>query len=259
MTNDGIEIESGGSENSASESGASETGGGEIVGGEIAPVKRPESEPAKSELALVDAQKRLVIESLAMGRSMKETAEIFGIGRATIYRWIKYDPAFRAAHNQWQNEVQQNIRSRLMALANGAVDAVADGLARKDSKLGLKVLDKLKAFEPAPVEKPTEPSETRAEINLEKMRQRVEIEMQRDRLESERDTVRVVAAMSKPIASPWDAPKKKKRRKKVEDGKVATKKTRDLPADAEARRIAEELFGKGILEGGTDDETDGGG
>jgi hypothetical protein len=132
-------------------------------------------------------QKSLVMESLMLGRSMKETAELVGVGRSTIYEWLKNDPAFRAAYNEWQNTVQHNARGRLLALTDIAIDTVANAVAKGDSKLGMELLTKMKMFDATPVDRPTNAGEAKQEMDLEEMRRRIRHEIEQMNLKAEKD------------------------------------------------------------------------
>src|SRR5271169_985666 len=74
------------------------------------------------------ARREVVLQTLATGASMTETSRRTGVSRVTLYRWLKEDPEFRAAYNEWENSVQQNGRKRLIALADKAIDSISDAL-----------------------------------------------------------------------------------------------------------------------------------
>jgi hypothetical protein len=94
-------------------------------------------------------------------------------GRATVYRWLKSDPAFAAAYNAWQAEAVETTRARLLALADAAVTTVAGALAKGDARTALTVLQRQGLLAP-PTPGPTDPSmvarldrHRRAKANLE--------------------------------------------------------------------------------------------
>jgi len=47
--------------------------------------------------AAMQPQQQSALQLLQAGRSMVETAQTVGVARATIYNWLKHDPAFLAA------------------------------------------------------------------------------------------------------------------------------------------------------------------
>src|ERR1700722_11223236 len=65
-------------------------------------------------------EQQAVLELLLEGKSVAETARLAAIGRTTIYRWMKSDPAFMAAYNRWHDEMNESCRSRLLMLTDSA-------------------------------------------------------------------------------------------------------------------------------------------
>jgi len=146
-----------------------------------------------------ESQKKVVLESLAFGRSMKETAELAGLGRSTIYKWLKEDAEFRAAYNQWHNEVQHNMRSRVAAMADLAIEAVNGALAKGDGRLGMQYLKNMKAFDPAVVEKAANAGEARQEIELEEDRRRANQEIESLKIKTEKQKAENDLSITTPI------------------------------------------------------------
>jgi hypothetical protein len=146
------------------------------------------------------SQKKAALESLAFGRSMKETAELAGLARSTIYKWLKEDAEFRAAYNQWHNEVQHSMRSRVVAMADAAIEAVNSALARGDGRLGMQYLRNMKAFEPAVVEKATSPGEAKQEMDLEEKRRRVNQEIAAINLKTEKQKAKNELGIATPMS-----------------------------------------------------------
>ena len=58
---------------------------------------------------------------------MAETGRLVGMGRTTLFRWLKRDADFRAAFNRWHAE-ESNCHSRLMTMTDKAMDAVEKSL-----------------------------------------------------------------------------------------------------------------------------------
>src|SRR6185312_3679193 len=81
--------------------------------------------------ALSDKQ-RAAFESLRGGSSFAIAAERAGVGRVTVYRWVKADPNFRAAYNAWRQEMAESAQTRLLKLADKAVDCVEEALKCND-------------------------------------------------------------------------------------------------------------------------------
>jgi hypothetical protein len=102
------------------------------------------------------AAQRAAIDRLASGATAVDAAAAAGVGRSTVYRWIKSDPAFAAAYNAWQAEAVETTRARLLALADAAVTTVAAALAKGDAKTALTILQRQGLLTP-PTPGPTDP------------------------------------------------------------------------------------------------------
>jgi len=86
------------------------------------------------------AQQQKALELLVMGRSVAETAREVGVGRTTMFRWLKSDAHFQAAYNRWQHEVQSSCHSRLLALTDKAVDVIDMSLTTNDARMAMQLL-----------------------------------------------------------------------------------------------------------------------
>ena len=114
----------------------------------------PRPEPAAAVSAVdygeLSLPQRRAIGLLAGGASIRAAAEGAGIGRSTLHRWLREDPHFRAAHNAWQEELMAIARSRVLGLADSAVNAVAAALENREVQVGLAVLMRLGLLAPRP-------------------------------------------------------------------------------------------------------------
>jgi hypothetical protein len=125
---------------------------------------------ATTETALaIDQQKAL--EHLLTGQSVAEAAQLAGISRATLYRWLRHDAAFGAAYNQWQDQLQEGCRSRLLTLGVKAAAAVEKALDNGDAKTALQLLKGMGLLSPRPVGL-TDADELREQAQLEKEERR---------------------------------------------------------------------------------------
>jgi hypothetical protein len=89
------------------------------------------------------------MEALRRGGTIAEAARAADVARMTVYRWMKKDPNFRAIYHQWQDEVRQSARARLMSLTYKAITAVQKCIEDGDGKLALQLLKQLGALFPA--------------------------------------------------------------------------------------------------------------
>ena len=80
------------------------------------------------------------MELLVTGKTIAETARSAGVSRTTIYHWLRHDPVFRAAYNQWHDQLEEGCRSRLMTLTDKATDAIEKALENGDARAALQLL-----------------------------------------------------------------------------------------------------------------------
>ena len=97
-------------------------------------------------IAKLGPEQQRALEYLLDGSSVAETARSMGVARSTIHRWIKNDPVFRAAYEEWQEEALASVRSRLLALTDRATDSIERSVKAGDSRLSMQVLKSLGCF-----------------------------------------------------------------------------------------------------------------
>lgn len=97
---------------------------------------------------LTPGQKRAISELLVSG-NVSKAAEVAGVGRVTVHRWMK-QAAFRDALRQSEQDALDALQRRLVTLGSGAADALQDGLSSPDLRIRLRaadtVLDRLLAL-----------------------------------------------------------------------------------------------------------------
>jgi hypothetical protein len=114
---------------------------------------RPEQSPSAATPAVepilpvsLPPQQETALELLRNGASLSDAARDAGVDRRTLYRWLHSNPVFRAAYNQWQNEVYEYGRAKMISLIGVAAAAVENDLKNGNGKLGLQLLDKMNVF-----------------------------------------------------------------------------------------------------------------
>jgi hypothetical protein len=107
-------------------------------------------------LDLSDAQ-RIAIQMMLSGESLVASASAAGVTRMTLYRWLKHDAHFQAAYNAWQQDATIGARTKLLALADRAVNTVANAV-HHDARLALHLLKAMGMLH-RPVEGSTDPKE----------------------------------------------------------------------------------------------------
>jgi Helix-turn-helix domain len=145
---------------------------------------QPNSEPSAI-VPAVTGGKRAALEALLSGKSVAETARSIGVARRTLYLWLRNDARFRAAYNQWHDEMEQSARSRLLTLADQATDAVAKALEAGDAKTAMQLLKGMGILSPAPP-RLTDAEEIRQQTELDAARRRTERECKARSLETDK-------------------------------------------------------------------------
>lgn len=95
--------------------------------------------PTDATEKLTPGQKRAIAELLKSG-NVSRAAEVAGVSRYTVHRWLKH-PAFRDALRQSEQEALDALQRRLVSLADGAADALQAGLDSSDLRLRLRAAD----------------------------------------------------------------------------------------------------------------------
>lgn len=91
-------------------------------------------------LTELDPKQTLAVEQLATGATIVRTAEVVGVSRETVHRWIREDWNFQAAVNATRRDIQDAVARRLLALAEKALTNVALAIDRGDVKASLAIL-----------------------------------------------------------------------------------------------------------------------
>ena len=123
-------------------------------------------------------EQQAALELLVTGKSITETARAAGVARSTIYHWLRHDPVFQAAYNQWHDQLEEGCRSRLMTLTDKATDAIEKALENGDARAALQLLKGMGMIRHKIVG-PTDAEEIRKKSEIE--RERRKIALKRDR------------------------------------------------------------------------------
>lgn len=88
----------------------------------------------EKQIGRLAADQQNAMELLVMGKTIAETARSAGVSRTTIYHWLRNDPVFQAAYNQWHDQLEEGCRSRLLTLTDKATDAIEKALENGDAR-----------------------------------------------------------------------------------------------------------------------------
>ena len=111
------------------------------------------------------------LAALKGGKSFPQAAEVAGVSRATVYRWVQTDPRFRAAYNQWQRDQAESARARVLGLADKAVEVVDKALDRDNEKVAMGMLKHLGALR-RPDRGATDPEVVQLQMHLAREREK---------------------------------------------------------------------------------------
>jgi len=111
---------------------------GQVIGEAALSAPQVSAGPA----AVLTGTQLAVLAALARGRNLNEAAREAEVNRSTVYRWTRFDPAFRAAYNAWRAEVRESASARLLTVADRAVEKIISGM-NIDYKFAFQVLKEL--------------------------------------------------------------------------------------------------------------------
>jgi AcrR family transcriptional regulator len=140
--------------------------------------------------ASLPGPRRAALELILGGKSIAETARAAGVSRTTVYSWLRNDPVFRAAYNQWHEEMEQSARSRLLMLTDQATEAVRGALEGGDAKTAMQLLKGLGILSQSPP-RLTEAQEVKEQEELETKRRQVQRECETRRLDTDKAAAEV--------------------------------------------------------------------
>jgi hypothetical protein len=167
--------------------GAGESEKGEIDG-EAGAVAEVSEEEARG-MSLTDKQ-CVAIAQLTLTRSKIKAATAAGVSRMTVDRWLKHDPAFKAALHLWQEDVISTVRGELMATTKDAMRTVIKAIRGGDAKLAWKLLESLGVTEKV------EPGAT----DVEELKKKEEMERKKREVEEKREKRKLE---SDELMNPW--------------------------------------------------------
>ncbi len=88
----------------------------------------------------------MVLEHLVTGSTVVRAAEVAGVDRTTVHRWLRLDHGFQAAYNAARRDLQREVEARLLNLADVALETVEAAVLGGDVRAALAVLKGLGAF-----------------------------------------------------------------------------------------------------------------
>jgi hypothetical protein len=92
-----------------------------------------------------------VLDGLLAGKTATDAAAAAGVGRRTLYNWLRHDFTFQAALNRGRRECQQAVACRIEQIAADAAECVAGAVRNGDVKTALEILKQTGALAPAKI------------------------------------------------------------------------------------------------------------
>jgi len=135
----------------------------------------------QSPVGKLATSQQTALELMVTGKSITQTAREAGVARSTIYEWLRHDPVFQAAYNQWHDQLEESCRSRLMTLTDKATDAIEKALENGDSRAALQLLKGMGLIRPKAVG-PTDAEEIRAKAEMAKEKKRIGVKNEKAEL-----------------------------------------------------------------------------
>lgn len=63
--------------------------------------------------------------------TVTEAARVAGVHRATLYKWLREEPEFQAAHREARREVLRHVAARLQQISGEAVETLREVMSDK--------------------------------------------------------------------------------------------------------------------------------
>ncbi|HUB24477.1 MAG TPA: hypothetical protein VL992_03530 [Tepidisphaeraceae bacterium] len=126
-------------------------------------------------------EQREAMEALLKGCSISAAAQASGVTRQTVHNWLKKNPAFQAVYNQWQAEVKESCRNRLLMLSDKAASTLERALEEGDARSALQLLKAIGLMSPV-ADKPTDEADVRKDAEIEALEKKAEREIAEVRL-----------------------------------------------------------------------------
>ncbi|HSZ55243.1 MAG TPA: hypothetical protein VK797_06250 [Tepidisphaeraceae bacterium] len=105
-----------------------------------APVQASEQSALSKVIMELSPPQQAALGALAGGQTFSSAAESAGVSRMTLWRWLRSDPAFAEAYQQWKLELRETAEAQLLRVGEQAVAAVARAAEAGDAKIGLAIL-----------------------------------------------------------------------------------------------------------------------
>lgn len=134
------------------------------------PVETPAAQMAQSAAEELSGHQRRVMSLLAAGNSVAKSAQLAQVGRRTVYRWLKEDATFRAVYNAWRRELVQSARTRMLTLADDAIDTIQEAIIGGNVNASLAVARSMGLLDP-PHAGPDDPARIAVHRRAREMRQ----------------------------------------------------------------------------------------
>ena len=120
-------------------------------------VRDDEDPPQEMDRTRLSPRQMAALKAFHSGASLKDTAKAAGVSRQTLHRWRTIYHSFSRAMEVWEEGQMIIARSRLVDMANNAVDALAQTIEDGNARAAMMVLRSLQILRTyAPLKPPAE-------------------------------------------------------------------------------------------------------
>jgi hypothetical protein len=104
------------------------------------PAQASEQSALSKAIMELSPSQQAALGALAGGQTLSSAAEAAGVTRMTLWRWLRSDPVFAEAYQQWKLELRASAEAQLLRVGEQAVAALARAAEAGDAKIGLAIL-----------------------------------------------------------------------------------------------------------------------
>jgi transposase len=87
----------------------------------------------------LNGKKARALEALLSGKSVEEAAQLAGVSRTTLFRWLREDERFRDEYRRAGSQLMEGALRRLQQLCGVAVKTLAEVMGEREATAASRV------------------------------------------------------------------------------------------------------------------------